>query len=205
VNNPPARLAIGYDTVDNRGFIQAAEQGVAYRDLILQPDAGDVIIGSAPQSGERLRVNGDVFVSGNIGAKYQDLAEWVPASEDLAPGTVVVLNPAQSNVVMRSDRPYDTSVAGVVSDSPGIVLGASSPGAAKVSTTGRVRVMVDASHSSIHIGDLLVTSDVRGAAMKSEPAHVAGITMHRPGTILGKALEPLEHGRGQILVLLSLQ
>ncbi len=29
--------------------------------------------------------------------------------------------------------------------------------------------------------------------------------MHRPGTIIGKALEPLSTGEGTILVLLSLQ
>ena len=41
--------------------------------------------------------------------------------------------------------------------------------------------------------------------MKSEPVDVAGIQMHRPGTIVGKALEPLLGGEGEILVLLSLQ
>jgi hypothetical protein len=34
---------------------------------------------------------------------------------------------------------------------------------------------------------------------------VAGVKMHRPGTVIGKALEPLERGEGEILVLLSLQ
>jgi hypothetical protein len=29
--------------------------------------------------------------------------------------------------------------------------------------------------------------------------------MHRPGTLIGKALEPLSEGEGEILVLLSLQ
>jgi hypothetical protein len=29
--------------------------------------------------------------------------------------------------------------------------------------------------------------------------------MHRPGTLLGKALEPLNSGTGEIMVLLSLQ
>jgi hypothetical protein len=31
------------------------------------------------------------------------------------------------------------------------------------------------------------------------------VAIHRPGTIIGKALEPLEGGVGEILVLLSLQ
>jgi len=52
--------------------------------------------------------------------------------------------------------------------------------------------------------DLLVTSDVPGVTMKSEPVNLDGVQIHRPGT-LGKALEPLERGLGTILVLLSLQ
>jgi hypothetical protein len=41
--------------------------------------------------------------------------------------------------------------------------------------------------------------------MRSEPVSFGGVAMHRPGTIIGKALEPLEKGTGEILVLLSLQ
>ena len=54
-------------------------------------------------------------------------------------------------------------------------------------------------------GILLVTSDKPGTAMRSIPVDVAGISLHRPGTIVGKALEPLASGEGEILVLLSLQ
>jgi hypothetical protein len=31
------------------------------------------------------------------------------------------------------------------------------------------------------------------------------VQLHRPGTLIGKALEPLKRGSGKILVLLSLQ
>jgi hypothetical protein len=41
--------------------------------------------------------------------------------------------------------------------------------------------------------------------MKSQPIDVGGIKIHRPGTLIGKALEPLPSGHGEILVLLSLQ
>jgi len=74
-----------------------------------------------------------------------------------------------------------------------------------VATTGRVRVRVDASKSPINIGDLLVTSDILGLAMKSEPVNLGGVQIHRPGTLIGKALEPFAKGSGTILVLLSLQ
>ena len=49
------------------------------------------------------------------------------------------------------------------------------------------------------------TALTAGMAMKSEPVDIAGIKMHRPGTLIGKALEPLKSGEGEILVLLSLQ
>jgi hypothetical protein len=148
---------------------------------------------------------GNIVAAGTINAKYQDVAEWVPSSEQLAAGTVVVLDATKSNQVTSSKQSYDTRVAGVVSEQPGIALGEKSDGKVLVATTGRVKVKVDATKAPIHIGDLLVTSDVPGLAMKSEPVEFAGRKMHMPGTLIGKALEPLEKGRGEILVLLSLQ
>ena len=152
-----------------------------------------------------LDVLGDIQASGVIKAKYQDLAEWVPSSEQLPTGTVVVLDSTKSNQVTSSSVSYDTRVAGVVSEQPGIALGEKSDSKVLVATTGRVKVKVDASKGAIHIGDLLVTSDIPGVAMKSEPVNLGGVQIHRPGTLIGKALEPLEKGKGEILALLSLQ
>ncbi|MEK6411090.1 MAG: hypothetical protein AABN34_29565, partial [Acidobacteriota bacterium] len=63
----------------------------------------------------------------------------------------------------------------------------------------------DATRSPIRVGDLLVTSDKEGIAMRSQPVDIGGTSFHRPGTLIGKALEPLKKGTGEILVLLSLQ
>jgi hypothetical protein len=155
--------------------------------------------------------NGNMTVSGNItgakviGAVYQDLAEWVPATNDMAPGTVVVLNAGKTNEVMPSARQYDTTVAGVVSANPGIILGTAGDDKEQIATTGRVKVRVDARSAAIRVGDLLVTSDIAGTAMRSQPMEINGRQFHQPGTIIGKALEPLEGGIGEILVLLSMQ
>jgi hypothetical protein len=111
----------------------------------------------------------------------------------------------KSNDVIASTRGYDTPVAGMISEQPGIALGERGESKVLVATTGRVRIKVDATRSPIHVGDLLVTSDVPGLAMKSEPVNIGGVQLHRPGTLIGKALEPLERGSGKILVLLSLQ
>ena len=158
----------------------------------------------------KLHVSGDARIDGtltgtNIVANYQDIAEWVPATQDLTPGTVVVLNTEATNTVMPSSTAYDTRVAGVVSAQPGITLGIRGSDMEQVATTGRVLVFVDATKAPINVGDLLVTSDVPGVAMRSEPVEISGRKFHQPGTIIGKALQPLASGRGQILVLLSMQ
>jgi hypothetical protein len=175
-------------------------------DVLTLKNNGSVGIGTAtPDASYKLDVEGDVKVSGNISAKYQDVAEWVPSTQKLSAGTVVVLDTAQTNHVLASTKPYDTGVAGVISDSPGVILGQGGADKVKVATTGRVKVRVDATRAPIHVGDLLVTSEAEGVAMKSVPVDLGGVRIHRPGTIIGKALEPLASGTGEILVLLSLQ
>ena len=152
-----------------------------------------------------VKVTGNITASGTINAKYQDVAEWVDSSQELAPGTVVVLDSARSNQVIASTQSYDSRVAGVISLRPGVTLGESGQGRVLVAATGRVRVKVDATNGPINIGDLLVTSDKEGVAMKSVPIEIGGRRIHQPGTLIGKALEPLAGGTGEILVLLSLQ
>lgn len=57
----------------------------------------------------------------------------------------------------------------------------------------------------IHAGDLLITSDMPGHAMKAEPEVISGRQFYPDGTILGKAMGTLESGTGVIEVLLTLQ
>jgi hypothetical protein len=167
---------------------------------------------------ERMRISatGKVTVHGElwahkitggtvVGAVYQDIAEWVETAEPIAAGTVVIVEPDANNRVIASHQAYDTRIAGVVSAQPGVILGVPADDKVMVATTGRVRVRVDASRGAIKVGDLLVSSDRPGVAMKSTPVELGGVALHRPGTLIGKALEPLADGQGEILVLLSLQ
>ncbi|MBI4698067.1 MAG: hypothetical protein HY758_03950 [Nitrospirae bacterium] len=145
-------------------------------------------------------VTGNLQVDGNIAAKYQDVAEWVKTSEQLAKGMVVMIDTKEINQVVSSDRAYNSLVAGVVSEMPGIILGEGGDDKAVIAHTGRVKVKVDTNYGKISAGDLLVTSPVKGYAMKADSDKL------RPGMLLGKALEPLKEGqRGEILVLITLQ
>jgi hypothetical protein len=184
-------------------FSTHADAGTSSHKIVFDR-AGNVGVGtSAPVS--KLHVAGNITVDGNINAKYQDVAEWVPSTQKLIAGTVVVLDTGRGNHVLASAGSYDTRVAGVISAQPGLSLGEAGEGKVLVATTGRVKVKVDATGGAIRIGDLIVTSNVEGVAMRSEPVSFGGVALHRPGTIIGKALESLEKGTGEILVLLSLQ
>ena len=103
-------------------------------------------------------------------------------------------------------RSYDTMAAGIVSGAghlrPGIVLGRDRSGTARtvpLALTGTVYCNVDATSSNIEVGDLLTTSSTPGHAMK------AGDASRSFGAVVGKALERLTAGLGQIPVLVALQ
>src|SRR5579859_667515 len=63
VGNPNQVLLIGYDTTNNKGYIQPANQGVAYEPLLLNPNGGDVGIGTATPN-SKITIAAD----GNAGA-----------------------------------------------------------------------------------------------------------------------------------------
>ena len=190
------------------GIVNATDDPNNYK-MVITP-GGFVGIGTTAPTA-MLHVQGDVAVignatvNGNIGAKYQDVAEWVETTSPLDAGTVVIVDPSQPNRVLPAPKAYDTRVAGAVSRQPGLILGEGSDTKAMVAQSGRVRVKADASYGAIKIGDLLVTSPTPGYAMRSRPMRVGTQSLHRPGTLLGKALEALPDGQGEILVLLTLQ
>jgi len=74
-----------------------------------------------------------------------------------------------------------------------------------VAIAGIVPVKVSAENGPIQPGDLLTTASLVGHAMKAGLVDVGGVGIYRPGTIVGKALEPLAEGTGVIQVLVMLQ
>ena len=127
-------------------------------------------------------------------------------SPHVAPGMIVRIDPAQPGELAVSDRPYDRTVAGVVSGAggvkPGLLMGqrnTKADGRHPVALTGRVYCLVDASAGAIAPGDLITTSATPGHGMK--------VTDHAraQGAIVGKAMTGLASGKGLVLVLVSLQ
>jgi hypothetical protein len=120
-------------------------------------------------------------------------------------GTVVSIDPEHPGKLRMSAAAYDRKVAGIVSGANGINPGISmideqqlEPGE-NVALSGRVYVKANTSAGAIAPGDLLTTSDVAGEAMKAADHQRA------QGSILGKAMTPLDGATGMVLVLVTLQ
>jgi len=137
-----------------------------------------------------------------------DLAEQfaMDADEATAPGTVVAIDPTNAGQLRIADSAYDRTVAGVISGAggtrAGLVMrqsGTIADGRVNVALSGRVYCWADAAFGAIAAGDLLTTSDTPGHAMRVSDHEAA------QGAVLGKAMTPLEWGRGLVLLLVTLQ
>lgn len=182
----------------------------------------------APQAGSLpMDADGNVYAR-SFRPQAADLASLVGVSEAVEAGDVLVIDPERPGMMRRALIPGDTAVIGVVAAEPGVMLGArrpasadgggeSDPGASfdtsldtavdsepalptvevPVAVSGIALCKVDAGYGAIVPGDLLTTSPTPGHAMRADDP--------RPGTILGKALEPLQGGTGLVRVLVTLR
>jgi hypothetical protein len=137
-----------------------------------------------------------------------DLAEpfEVAGAESIEPGMVVAIDTKNPGQLRIADKAYDRTVAGIVSGAngikPGMTMsqkGTAAEGSFPVALTGRVYALADTSNGPIEPGDLLTTSQTPGHAMKVTDYSKA------QGAILGKAMSSLDHGKGLVLVLVTLQ
>jgi hypothetical protein len=123
-----------------------------------------------------------------------------------SPGMLVSIDQEQPGRLSISSEAYDRKVAGIISGAggirPGMVMGQDgtiADGANPVALSGRVYCLVDAGFGAIQPGDLLTTSETPGHAMR-----VADYPRAQ-GAVIGKAMTPLDKGKGLVLVLVSLQ
>jgi hypothetical protein len=145
------------------------------------------------------------------GSDFAEAFDALGGKESFEPGDVVVISVAKSGSVEKSSKTYDVRVVGVYSTRPGVV-GADKDGVTRldqndipVAIMGVVPTKVTAENGAIEPGDLLTTSSLPGHAMKAPPVASNGSNWYPPGTIIGKALEPLRSGTGLIKVLINVR
>jgi hypothetical protein len=167
----------------------------------------------------------DVRSGGSI-----DVAEYIYDTHgNTEPGDVLVADPLAKESVILSETAYQSSVVGIVSTQPHLVMGmelvideetgAPLPDvqATRLALTGRVPCKVTDENGPIQPGDLLTSSSTPGHAMKwslldlNEAQDFESLKQMlsenelRRHAVIGKALESHTGGTGKIMVLVSLQ
>lgn len=198
----------GNDAAGTALAAYTSSTGTLYPTLYLvQANAeGNFVIGAGTYFGTRyFRIDrtGKGFFNGGTQSSGADFAEQLAVrgeSRDLGPGDVLVISADEDRAVERSATPFSTAVIGVYSTRPGVLAGAPDNGeplaGVPVAITGIVPCKVTAENGAIQRGDLLVTSSTIGHAMR------AGLAPP-PGSVLGKAMQPLTSGTGVIEILVS--
>jgi hypothetical protein len=136
------------------------------------------------------------------GLDYAEGFDVREGDEAIAPGCVLSIDEDHPGQLRLSREAYDGKVAGIVAGAKGLGSGVRLGGERfdhAVALAGRVYCNVDAAHGPVRPGSLLTTSPTPGHAM------VAKDPARAQGAILGKAMEALPAGKGQILVLVTLQ
>ncbi len=159
----------------------------------------------------RVESDGDVYADGTVYSSTTsvgsaDVAERINASEWVEAGDVVEIDPDHAGFFQKASEAYSRRVAGIISTSPGVILGNDvDPTSDKwndnrpvLAIAGRVPVKASAENGPIAVGDLLVSSSVPGVAMKGDPANSIG-------AVVGKAMGSLDSGEGVIMAQVTLR
>jgi len=159
----------------------------------------------------RVESDGDVYADGTVYSSTTavgsaDVAERINTSEWVEAGDVVEIDPEHVGFFRKASGMYSRRVAGIISTSPGVILGNDVDDATDqwddnrpvLAIAGRVPVKTSTENGPIAVGDLLVSSSAAGVAMKGDPAVSIG-------AVVGKAMEPLESGEGVIMAQVTLR
>jgi hypothetical protein len=150
----------------------------------------------------RVSNDGDVFADGSFIPGGADFAELLPTQDALGPGDVVCMG--SDGIVTHCSTSFDVTVVGVYSTDPGFVAGGGDmdenwDGKSPIAMLGIVPVKISAENGLIQLGDLLVSADIPGHAMRCEGVELCF------GRTIGKALGGLDEGTGVIQMLVMLQ
>lgn len=210
-------LTLQGSTGQGQGSLINLYNGPGNRTIVLDGDAsgrgGSLALYKGAGGNPTILLDADKNGEGRITTQVLEITGGSDLSEtfeiqspDAKPGMIVSIDPAHPGELAVSTRPYDRTVAGVVSGAggvnPGMLMGqrgSRADGRYPVALTGRVYCLVDASQGAVAPGDLITTSSVPGHGMKvADPAQAHG-------AIIGKAMTGLNQGRGLVLLLVSLQ
>ena len=136
----------------------------------------------------------------NLG--YANYTEQFAVTDSLAamPGSLMVMN--SSGLLEPCSSAYDKRVIGVVSGAGNRLRNnqrTTDNPKRSMAIAGKVTCLAIAHNQPIEIGDMLTTSAIMGHAMKATDREKSF------GTIVGKALSPLDKGFGIIQILITLQ
>lgn len=137
---------------------------------------------TAPSGTNRLNYGGYFYATRVYNAYYNDYAEFFLKDESCEPGDILMKNPNGQGYI-KSTSSYNKGVVGVYSDQYAHCIGGDGQDDvedryAPIGLAGRVNIKVI---GNIEVGDMLVSSDVPGVAMKASEFVM--------GTVIGKALE----------------
>ncbi len=164
--------------------------------------SSDTSISSYAQSATNAGIYGTLYL-GSTNTSSADLAEYyVSGDSTIQAGDVVSIAPIQvitpdhhavenKGVLVKASAPYESTLLGIISTNPGVVLGSIDGDTGKkdkrmLALSGRVPVKIDPSSPPITIGDFLTSSSKPGYAQKATKA----------GYTIGKALENWTPGNG---------
>lgn len=205
-----AGVAVSYAETDGLWVESADESGVEVISAgvdglrIISSTRDYIRAGSDSDPDFRVANDGTAYADGGWqgAADFAELMTTEGHTAAYEAGDVLMISTAADRAVAISSESYSTLVIGVFSTEPGFigsphVMEGQRDDEIPVAVVGIVPCKVSAENGSIRRGDLLVTSSTPGHAMRADGPP--------PGTILGKALEPLDTGTGLILVLVTLQ
>ncbi len=137
-------------------------------------------------------VNGTIYADNFSTTGTADLAESFPTvDQNIESGDLVAVDPGNKEAIRLSSAPYQPTILGIVSTSPGINLNVTEVGGKPLALAGRVPAKVNSENGRVMAGDPITSSSTPGVGMRATQS----------GRIIGLALEDApEDGSGQVVV-----
>jgi len=185
-NATAAGTAAGFAGLQGRVYFNwYTGNGVAFGDGKAQASAN----GTTGQVVANITSDGVINAKAMLGTMPSDVAENLIAAEtSIEAGDVVSVALLEEERLVRTRKPYDPAVLGVISTRPGVLLNNAepdnkpNPNHRPLALVGRVPVKVTLEGGPIEPGDLLTSSSTPGYAMKAEEPWRGGII----GVALGR-------------------